>query len=110
MTNGALKYFVLIIVFACFSCKEEAKLASSETKKALKKPNIIVLLCDDLGYGDLSSYGHPKIQTSNIDKLAVTGIKLTNFYSAAQFVRHLVSVYLQVGALIKLGCTILFLG
>lgn len=36
-----------------------------------------------MGYGDLSSYGHPIIKTENIDQLASTGIKLTNFYSAA---------------------------
>ena len=47
------------------------------------QPNIVVLLCDDLGYGDLSSFGHPVIKTPNLDKLASTGIKLTNFYSTA---------------------------
>lgn len=48
-----------------------------------ENPNIVVLLCDDLGYGDLGSFGHPFIKTPNLDKLAETGIKLTNFYSAA---------------------------
>ena len=51
--------------------------------ETIEKPNIVVFLCDDLGYGDLSSYGHPFIKTPNIDKLAETGIKMTNFYSAA---------------------------
>lgn len=46
-------------------------------------PNIVVFLCDDLGYGDLSAFGHPHIQTPNLDQLAADGIKLTNFYSAA---------------------------
>lgn len=79
----ALKYVVLIIFMACFSCKGHVKSAAPNVEKELKQPNIIVLLCDDLGYGDLSSYGHPFIQTKNIDKLAATGIILTNFYSAA---------------------------
>ncbi|PKA96750.1 arylsulfatase A [Flavobacteriaceae bacterium MAR_2009_75] len=48
-----------------------------------EQPNIVVFLCDDLGYGDLGSYGHPIIKTPNIDKLAETGIKMTHFYSAA---------------------------
>lgn len=45
------------------------------------QPNIIVFLCDDLGYGDLSSYGHPVINTPNIDKMAASGIRLTDYYS-----------------------------
>lgn len=48
-----------------------------------EKPNIVVLLCDDLGYGDLGCFGHPQIKTPNLDQLAAEGIRLTNFYSAA---------------------------
>ncbi|MGS0527239.1 sulfatase family protein [Zobellia nedashkovskayae] len=51
--------------------------------KEPSQPNIVVFLCDDLGYGDLSSYGHRTIKTPNIDKLAETGIKMTDFYAAA---------------------------
>ncbi len=46
-------------------------------------PNIVLLFADDLGYGDLSCYGHPTIKTSNLDNLANEGIRLTSFYSAA---------------------------
>jgi len=46
-------------------------------------PNVIVLLCDDLGYGDLGCFGHPYIQTPNLDGLADSGIRLTSCYSAA---------------------------
>ncbi len=52
-------------------------------KEVEKQPNIVVFLCDDLGYGDLSSFGHPTIQTPSLDKMAASGIKLTNCYSAA---------------------------
>lgn len=45
------------------------------------KPNIIILLADDLGYGDTSCYGCPDIRTPNIDKLAAQGVRFTNGYS-----------------------------
>ena len=48
-----------------------------------QKPNIVVVLCDDLGYGDLACYGHPHIKTPHLDRLAKDGIRFTDFYSAA---------------------------
>lgn len=48
-----------------------------------RKPNIVVLLFDDLGYGDLSSYGNRLIKTPHIDALAAKGVKLTQFYSGS---------------------------
>lgn len=72
--------FVLLVFF---SCKNGVKPEMSPEENNQEQPNIVVLLCDDLGYGDLGSYGHPFIKTPNIDKLAASGIKLTSFYSAA---------------------------
>ena len=46
-----------------------------------EKPNIIFIMADDLGYGDLGCYGASKIQTPNIDKLAETGIRFTDAHS-----------------------------
>ena len=46
-------------------------------------PNIIYIMTDDMGYGDLSGYGHKGYMTPNIDKLASQGIKFVNAYSAA---------------------------
>lgn len=54
----------------------------SECTAQNEKPNIIILLTDDMGYGDLSSYGHPTIQTPNIDTLASQGIRFTSFETA----------------------------
>lgn len=51
--------------------------------KRSHRPNIILIFCDDLGYGDLSCYGHPTIGTPNLDRLAQEGIRLTSFYAAA---------------------------
>ena len=47
------------------------------------RPNIVVVLCDDLGYSDLECYGHPHIKTPQLNKLAEEGIRFTDFYSAA---------------------------
>jgi len=49
----------------------------------MNKPNIILINCDDLGYGDLGCYGSKLNDTPNIDKLSEEGIKFTNFYMAS---------------------------
>jgi arylsulfatase A-like enzyme len=45
-------------------------------------PNVVILLADDLGYGDLGCYGHPTIATPNLDQMAREGLRLTSFYAA----------------------------
>ncbi|MCA9044343.1 MAG: sulfatase [Planctomycetaceae bacterium] len=50
---------------------------------AAERPNILLVLCDDLGYGDLGCYGHEVVQTPNIDKFAAQGLRLTDCYAAA---------------------------
>jgi arylsulfatase A len=47
------------------------------------RPNIVILLCDDLGYGDLSCFAHPEIRTPHLDRLAADGIRLTHCYASA---------------------------
>jgi arylsulfatase A-like enzyme len=47
-----------------------------------KKPNVILIFIDDLGYGDLRTYGSPDIVTPNLDQMAKEGVKFTNFYVA----------------------------
>jgi len=47
------------------------------------QPNIIILLADDLGYGDLGSYGHPSIRTPHLDRIAREGQRWTDFYTVA---------------------------
>jgi len=47
------------------------------------RPNFLVLLCDDLGWGDLACYGHPRIRTPHLDGLAKQGVRFTSCYSAA---------------------------
>ncbi len=60
-----------------------AVLSVRSVEAAESRPNVAVILCDDLGFGDLHCYGHPHIQTPNLDRLAAEGIRFTSFYSAA---------------------------
>lgn len=67
---------VLIIPIFIISCSNQ-----SSEKKDLKKPNIILLVADDLGYADLGSYGG-NIETPNIDALALSGIRFSRFHTS----------------------------
>lgn len=71
------KLFYALIAFVAFvSCKQKNTLEG-------KKPNIIIIYVDDLGYGDLSCYGATTIHTPHVDSLAREGLRFTNAYAAA---------------------------
>ena len=55
----------------------------NSTVSASTRPNILFILADDMGWGDLSCYGRPDYRTPNLDKLATQGMKFTHAYSAA---------------------------
>ena len=48
-----------------------------------QKPNIVVIVTDDMGYGDLGCQGHPRIKTPSLDRMAREGVRFTSFYSGA---------------------------
>ncbi|NWK54540.1 sulfatase-like hydrolase/transferase [Verrucomicrobiaceae bacterium N1E253] len=50
---------------------------------AAEKPNILFILADDLGYGDLGCYGHPVVKTPHLDQLATQGVRFTDCHSAS---------------------------
>lgn len=66
-----------------YSIQYDRQKQGLHTSPAKPKPNIIYILADDLGYGDLSCYGQKKISTPNIDKLAKEGILFTQHYSGS---------------------------
>lgn len=57
--------------------------AAIHAQPAASRPNIVLIITDDVGYGDLGSYGAPDIRTPNIDSLAKTGTKMPQFYANA---------------------------
>lgn len=65
------------LFFSCASPKEEVE------EIEVNKPNIVIIYMDDLGYGDLSSYGATELSTPNMDKLANGGIRFTNGYATS---------------------------
>nr|WP_299487124.1 arylsulfatase [uncultured Allomuricauda sp.] len=72
------KITALLFFFALGGCKEGVNKTVS-----IKKPNIIYILADDLGYGELGVYGQEKIETPNIDALAQSGMLFTQHYTGA---------------------------
>lgn len=69
-----------IVLLACLSsCERPAQEAVRESGL----PNILLIVADDLGYGDLGSYGQTEIQTPHLDRLANEGLRFTNFYAGS---------------------------
>ena len=63
----------LVLVLAIFTLDARAEIS---------RPNVVFILADDLGFGDLGSYGARDIRTPHLDRLAREGVRLTNYYSA----------------------------
>jgi len=57
-----------------------SQIACSKGEKNAESPNIVIILIDDMGFGDLGCYGNPLLKTPNIDRLAEEGIRFTSFY------------------------------
>ncbi|AWX43721.1 N-sulfoglucosamine sulfohydrolase [Flagellimonas maritima] len=72
-------YFLIPFLLLLRSCDSSNK----EISRTMEKPNIIYILADDLGYGELGVYGQEKIETPNIDALAKEGMIFTQHYTSA---------------------------
>lgn len=74
--DGAMRFPLVVALFIC-------SFYSWSSGAPAQKPNIIVILADDMGYGDLGCYGHPTIATPHLDRMAAEGMKFTQFYVGA---------------------------
>jgi arylsulfatase A-like enzyme len=72
-------FILSVLIISLFSCQNLQKKVGREVE--IPKPNIIYILADDLGYGDLSCYGQTRFETPNIDKMAAGGMLFTQHYS-----------------------------
>ena len=71
---GELILFVARFIVILFACFVQSSFAASQ-------PNIVFILADDMGYGDLGCYGHPRAKTPVIDGLAREGVRFTQHYA-----------------------------
>ena len=76
MKKLILRFAVVLVFLSLISAKKEGEIADT-------KPNIIYIMADDLGYGDLGCYGQKIIPTPNLDKMATEGLRFTDFYSGS---------------------------
>ena len=76
MTSTFVKTLLPLTAFGCVQ-------GNAATPKKQQKPNIIYIMCDDMGYGDLGCYGQQYILTPNIDRMAKEGMRFTQAYAGA---------------------------
>ena len=78
-TLNAVVFFLVTLITLNSVFSQENK--SKDKDRKVLKPNFILIMADDLGYGDISCYGNTYINTPNIDRLAMEGIRFTDFHS-----------------------------
>jgi len=74
--------FTLLCTFVVLGCKNDTKTSITQARD-LTKPNIVIIYADDLGFGDVSSYGSTELITPNFDRIADEGIRFTNGYATS---------------------------
>ena len=72
------QFFEILFLGTCLS-------GSAGAEPAASKPNVVIILADDLGYGDLGCYGHPRFKTPNLDRMAAEGVRMTQLNTPMPF-------------------------
>jgi hypothetical protein len=81
INEGFSEYsFILITIYTFFSLTffSGCSIKNNQEEKDISQPNILMILVDDLGYGDVGCYGGKNIPTPNIDRLATEGVRFTD--------------------------------
>jgi arylsulfatase A len=78
-----MKLLGLLLTLVSFGLLLPPSALAQRNANARNAPNIILILADDLGWGDLGSYGQTKIKTPHLDRLAAEGMRFTQFYSGS---------------------------
>ncbi|WP_083690245.1 sulfatase-like hydrolase/transferase [Colwellia sp. UCD-KL20] len=83
--NNVSKKVGIALSFLCMAACSENTISTVNTANDVKqsKPNVVIFYVDDLGYGDISSYGMTSTTTPNVDALAADGIRFTDAHSSA---------------------------
>ena len=81
--GGGLMTVAAALVVALWSGVASSDRALAAGQPAAPRPNVVLILADDMGYGDLGVYGATDMKTPNLDRLAAEGVRLTDFYANA---------------------------
>jgi arylsulfatase A len=109
----------VIVPIAICALSLSPLVAGQAPNTAAAKPNVLLIITDDVGYGDIGSYGAPDIKTPNIDGLARAGVRFTDFYANGSSCsptraglitgryqqRYAIEVPLPTGAAVEQGLT-----
>jgi arylsulfatase A-like enzyme len=83
MITSVRSFFIISVLFALATQVSCGRSDPERRDGTQLRPNIILIVADDLGYGDLGSYGQVKVRTPVLDQLAVEGIRFTDFYAGS---------------------------
>lgn len=70
------------VLYLCVALMSMVLVSGKRSEPAPDRPNIVIVFCDDLGYGDIGSFGATGYETPNLDQLAIQGMRFTQFYVA----------------------------
>ena len=83
MMQQQIQFCHLVVSALALSLLFRAMSATAAEEDRPHRPNVVVVLADDLGYGDLACYGHPTIKSPHLDRFASEGIRFTSCYASA---------------------------